>query len=222
MRLTVGEALLSIIVAVATIAIIVGVSVVVFLNPVWVGFEQERSGAPTLTGYSSQDVHAVTASILNDLVVGPPAFAQSVGGAAVFNERERSHLQDVRSVFIGFGLVVLVSALILVAIRLVARGAPWFRRAIGYGAVVLAVGVVVGGVISVVAFDQAFETFHELFFAGGTYTFDPLTDRLVQLFPIQFWEETSLALGLVIVIVAGIVAWLGLRRPGRTRTTEAA
>ena len=214
MRLTVGEALLSIIVAVATIAIIVGVSVVVFLNPVWVGFEQERSGAPALTGYTTEDVRAVTGSILNDLVVGPPAFAQNVGGAAVFDDRERSHLQDVRSVFFGFGVVVLLAALVLVAIGFVARGAPWFRRSIGYGALVLVIGVVVGGLISVVAFDQAFETFHELFFAGGTYTFDPLTDRLVQLFPIQFWQETSLALGLVIVIVASIVAWLGLRRRG--------
>ena len=64
MRPTVGEALLSIIVAVATILVIVGVSVVVFLNPVWVGFEQDRSGAETLTGYPPAEVHAVTGSIL--------------------------------------------------------------------------------------------------------------------------------------------------------------
>ena len=131
MRLSVGEALLSIIVAVATIAVIVGVSVVVFLNPVWVGFEQERSGAPALTGYSTDDVHAVTGGVLSDLVIGPHRPSpRSVAGAAVFDDRERSHLQDVRSVFIGFG-----------APRPDRRartcrrpgspraGAPWFRRA---------------------------------------------------------------------------------------------
>lgn len=212
MRPTVGEALLSIIVAVATILVIVGVSVVVFLNPVWVGFEQDRSGAETLTGYPPAEVHAVTGSILSDLVMGPPAFAQTVAGTPVFDDRERAHLVDVRSVFTGFGVLVLLGAVALIAVGLIARGAPWYRRAIGWGAVVLVGAVVVGAVISVFAFDQAFETFHELFFAGGTYLFDPATDRLVQLFPIQFWEETSLALGLVIVIVASIVAWLGLRR----------
>ena len=66
--------------------------------------------------------------------------------------------------------------------------------------------------MSVVAFDQAFEVFHELFFAGGTYTFDPATDRLVQLFPIQFWEETTLALGIVLVILGSLCAWWGLSR----------
>ena len=67
-----------------------------------------------------------------------------------------------------------------------------------------------------VAFDQAFEVFHELFFAGGTYTFDPSTDRLVQLFPIQFWEETTLALGVVLVVIAGAFAWWGLGRGADT------
>jgi uncharacterized membrane protein len=57
-----------------------------------------------------------------------------------------------------------------------------------------------------VAFDLAFEVFHRLFFAGGTYGFDPRTDRLVQLFPDQFWYETSIALGIVILVLA-----LGLR-----------
>jgi integral membrane protein (TIGR01906 family) len=212
-----SEALLSVVVAVATIAIIVGVSVLVFLNPVWVGFEQDRSGAAEAAGFSSEETREVTTGILSDLVLGPPAFAQTVDGEPVFDDRERSHLEDVRSVFSAFGIVVLLAAVVLIGARLASRGAPWFRRAAGLGATVLFGAVIVGGVVSLVAFDQAFETFHELFFAGGTYLFDPATDRLVQLFPIQFWEETTLALGLVIVIVATIVAWLGLRRQGTTR-----
>ena len=205
------EALLSLAVAVATIAVIVGVSLVVLLNPVWVGFEQDRSGAEKATGYTSEQTHQVTNSILSDLVLGPPAFAQTVAGEPVFDDRERSHMVDVRSVFSAFGILVLLAAVVLVGARLIARGAPWYRRAVGIGAVVLFGAVIVGGVVSLVAFDQAFQVFHELFFAGGSYLFDPATDRLVQLFPIQFWEETTLALGLVLLIASTIVAWLGLR-----------
>ena len=207
----VREAIVSIVVAVATIVVIAGVSVALFLTPQWVALEQGRSGAATLTGYPSAEVDRVTGEVLHDLVVGPPTFAETVAGQAVFNERERSHLVDVRSVFGGFGLLVLIGAIILIAVGLATRGGRAFRRGAGVGALILAAGIVIGGLISAVAFDQAFETFHELFFAGGTYTFDPLSDRLVQLFPIQFWEETSLAVGAVILLLCAIVSLWALR-----------
>ncbi len=76
----------------------------------------------------------------------------------------------------------------------------------------LAVGVVVAGIIAFFAFDAVFETFHRLFFAGGSYTFDPGTDRLVQLFPFEFWSETTMAVGAVIIVLALIVALLAGRR----------
>jgi integral membrane protein (TIGR01906 family) len=78
----------------------------------------------------------------------------------------------------------------------------------------LMVGVVVAGVIATFFFDQAFEVFHELFFPSGSYTFDPLTDRLVQLFPFDFWSETTIVLGGAIIAVA-VVVWLVARRLAR-------
>ena len=82
----------------------------------------------------------------------------------------------------------------------------------GWGASVLGVAVVAGGIVAAVAFDRAFEVFHELFFPGGSYTFDPATERLVQLFPIAFWEETTIAVGAVILLLSALVAWWGLLR----------
>jgi integral membrane protein (TIGR01906 family) len=64
----------------------------------------------------------------------------------------------------------------------------------------------VGGIVSFVAFDALFETFHRIFFAGGSYTFDPATERLVQLFPFQFWQETAIVVGAVCIVLAAIVA----------------
>jgi integral membrane protein (TIGR01906 family) len=201
------RAFLSVVVAAATVVVIAGAAVVPFLNPIWVGFEQDRSGAAALTRFSPDQVHAVTGDILHDLIVGPPDFAEVVSGTAVFSDRERAHLVDVRAVFIAFGAVAALGALILANARLASRGAAWYRRAVGTGALVLAGAVVLGGVVVALAFEQAFEVFHELFFAGGTYTFDPASDRLVQLFPSQFWEETSFAVGVVILVVSGVVAW---------------
>lgn len=205
------RALLSVVVVAATVVVIAGGSVLLFLNPIWVDFEQDRSGAAALTGFSSYQVHVVTGAVLHDLIFGPPDFAQSVSGTAVFNDHERAHLVDVRAVFMAFGAVAVLGALVLANARLSSHGAAWFRRAVGLGALILAGAVVLGGIVVALAFEQAFEVFHELFFAGGTYSFYPATDRLVQLFPIRFWEETSLALGVVILLISGVVAWWARR-----------
>ena len=84
------------------------------------------------------------------------------------------------------------------------------------GALGLVATLVVGGIVALVAFDTLFEVFHRLFFAGGSYTFDPRTERLVQLFPFQFWQETAIALGVVAIVAALIVAAFATRT-GRPR-----
>ena len=177
-----------------------------FLNPIWVGFDQDRSDVVGLTGYTPAQISQVTGSILSDLVFGPPEFAVTVNGTPVLDERERSHMADVRTVLLDLGLVSVLAAVALVAIGLASRGTRWFWRAARTGAVILAGGVVVVGLAFAILFDQAFELFHELFFPAGTYTFDPRSERLVQLFPDQFWSETSIALAGAVLIVAVIVA----------------
>ncbi len=73
-------------------------------------------------------------------------------------------------------------------------------------------GLVLVGGFAFIAFDVLFELFHRIFFAGGSYTFDPATERLVQLFPFQFWQETAIAVGAAAIVFAAIVAGLSQRR----------
>ena len=72
------------------------------------------------------------------------------------------------------------------------------------------------------AFDQLFETFHRIFFPAGSYLFDPTTDRLVQLFPFAFWQETAMVVGVAIIVVALLVATVAGRRARRHAATSAA
>ncbi|MGH2464128.1 MAG: DUF1461 domain-containing protein [Candidatus Limnocylindrales bacterium] len=202
-----ARTLLGLLAGLCTMITIVALAILVFLNPVWVGFEQDRTGAAVLTGFDSTTVHSVTNSILRDLVFGPPNFAVTVGGEAVLGVRERAHMVDVRGVFFMFGALALLAILILVNVAIFSRGQPWFRRAVRSGAVLLAVLVVGLGVIAAVAFNTVFETFHELFFPAGSFDFDA-SSKLIQLFPDQFWFETSLALGGVILALCGVIAYL--------------
>jgi integral membrane protein (TIGR01906 family) len=204
------------VVAVATALALLGLAIPLFLNPVWVSFEQDRSRSDALSGYQTDEVHRVTGALLHDLVIGPPAFdVADDSGHAVLDDRERSHLRDVRSVM-SVALVAFVAAIAFIVVAgTLARRRPTFWRGVRAGARLLAAAVVVLGALSIVAFDAMFDLFHRLFFASGSYTFDPTTDRLVQLFPDQFWSETTIALGLVLLALAWDVNRLASRRVAR-------
>jgi integral membrane protein (TIGR01906 family) len=217
---TLRGVLAAIVTGIAAALVVVALAIVPFLNPVWVGFEQGRAEAAAWTGYTPGDLALVTNEILADLVIGPPAFDVALNGQPVLVERERQHMRDVRGVFAGFYLAAAAGALVLVAAYLLARaGGPRARarfwRRLASAGKVIAVATVVGGITGVLFFDTAFEVFHRLFFPAGTYLFDPRTDRLVQLFPEQFWVETTIGVGAVVIALSIALGWFARRRAAR-------
>jgi integral membrane protein (TIGR01906 family) len=217
-----GGRIASISIAIATAVVIVAVAILPFLTPAWVGFEQGRAQASAFTGYGEADLRAATDAILADLVLGPPTFDVEVAGVAVLNERERGHMRDVRTVFGGLAIAAVVSVVVLIAaaVRRRDRAATW--RAVRGGATWLAVAVVGLGVFALVAFDTLFSVFHEVLFPAGSYDFDPATERLVQLFPFQFWQESAIAVGVVIIALSAVVAVVAHGRAARPAEQVAA
>lgn len=217
-------ALAALIVGVATAVVVVAVAILPFLNPLWVGFEQDRAQAAARTGFAPADLKAATDAILADLVLGPPAFDVQVAGAPVLNERERGHMRDVRDVFLGLYLAAAIGALVLAGTFTVARGRSRARlwRRISRAGAAIALVTVGGGLVGLTSFDAAFALFHEVFFPQGNYLFDPRTDRLVQLFPEAFWADSTIAVGIVVVVLSVALAWLGRRRAAsiERRTTR--
>ncbi len=205
----------SVLVAAATAIVLVQLAVLAFLSPAWIAFAQGRAEATAWTGYTPEQLRAATDAIVADLVVGPPDFDVVVDGRPVLTEAEQAHMRDVRGVFGAAALVSVMAWIVLAAAAIVARRSAWVRPAARGGALALGGGVVVLGVVGLVAFDVAFEAFHRLFFAGGNYAFDPATDRLVQLFPQRFWFETSVAAGAVILVLAALTARLASPRRAR-------
>jgi hypothetical protein len=222
-----GSCLGAWLVATATALVILGASILPFLNPAYVRLEQDRAGV-RIAGYTADDLDHVAASLLGDLflwqgdfdVTASGSSSGSAPGSPVLNDREQAHMRDVRGVFLGFEILVVASLVIgVVAFRrardAAARAATW--QAVRRGARGLAIGLVVVGAFAALAFDAAFEIFHRLFFGAGTYTFDPATDRLVQLFPEQFWSDTTMAIGIVALAAAILIASHAGRRVGAAR-----
>ena len=207
-------------IAAATAFVLLGASIVPFTTPSFVHLEQARSGVERLSGLDADTLVHVTDDLLGDLFLWRGDFAVAVDGSPVLDDRERAHMRDVRGVFTGFEALIVASIVILVvAFRRArdaeARAATW--RAVRGGARGLGIALVVVGALVLLAFDAAFELFHRLFFGAGSYTFDPQTERLVQLFPEQFWSETALAIGAVALGAAIFTAWQAGRRAGVTR-----
>lgn len=216
-----GGRVASIAIGIATAIVIVAVAIVPFLTPAWIGFEQGRSQAGAWTGYSEADLQIATNAILANLVLGPPDFDVEVAGAPVLNDRERGHMRDVRTVFGSLAIAAVIAAVVLVLafVRGPDRTARW--RAVRQGATWLAVGVVGLGIMAAVAFDTLFAVFHGLLFPAGSFDFDPATERLVQLFPFQFWQESAIAVGIVIVVLSALVALVAHRREIRPSSQTA-
>jgi len=214
-RTGLGRRLAVLAVAVATALVITGASVALFFNPAWVSFAQGRANAAAFTGWTPEQVDTVTRDIVLEVWFGPGTFVQEVAGGPVFDERERSHMADVRGVVLVFYALVLAALAGLLVVGVVSRGSAWFRRAVALGAGGLAVGAVAVGGAFLLFFDTAFTLFHQLLFSAGTWTFDPATDRLVQLFPYQFWTETSVAIAVVgLALTVGV--WAVVRPRART------
>ncbi len=120
-------------------------------------------------------------------------------GRPAFNQREISHMQDVRN------LVAKLQALwvALAALALAATAISWkeARTAWGRGGAltILLLAALFGATL--LDFGDLFVEFHHVFFQGSTWIF-PETDTLIRLYPFPFWYDAAVAVG----AVAGITA----------------
>lgn len=139
-------------------------------------------------------------------------------GAPLYNERELSHMHDVKVVtqqlmFFGYGVMLLVvTAVIVLATDPGAR--PALYRSLIAGSVLTAALIVAGLLAVATSFDWLFTQFHGLFFEGDTWIF-AYSDTLIRLFPIRFWTDAfALMFGgaLAEALIIGMVARRLLRR----------
>jgi len=199
--------------AISTALLILGLAVVLLLTPVYIHAALDDAGSAAFLGVTPAQAHDLSDRTVSELVFGPATFAfpMEEGGPSFYNAAEAGHLRDARAVLYGF-LAAVVAALVVLAAGVVrsGRAAP-FWRAVSRGALGLTVAFAIVGALFLVAFDAAFTLFHQVFFPGGNWSFDPRTEHMVQLYPIPFWERTATVLG-ALTIVLGLAAWWLARR----------
>ena len=140
-------------------------------------------------------------------------------GSPLYNERELSHMDDVKLVTQGALRVWYTSLAVLLLLGIWAWFGGWCQDYLlglmrgGWLMIGLAVTVglivVIGIAVNPNVFWNFFAGFHSLFFEGDSWLF-LYSDTLIRLFPIRFWQDAFL-LAAVIALGGGIALGWGLK-----------
>jgi integral membrane protein (TIGR01906 family) len=197
----------------------------VLMGNAYLNWEYNRPDfLPDPFGFSTQDrltyAPLALAYLFNDSGAEFLADQKQPDGSPVYNERELSHMDDVKKVtqgLIRFGLSLIgVYVLCVIALAVRAGTRPALYRSLVWGSILTIVLIVAGLIATLTSFEWLFTEFHRLFFVGNTWIF-PVSDTLIRLFPEQFWIDAfTLMFGGAVVeaIILGIVMW----RLGRRKT----
>jgi len=169
---------------------------------------------------SKQDLMDVTDHLLEYMKGNKPNLEvyANVNGEVreFFNEKEKIHMEDVLDLFMKGYLVRRVAIavffltfLILLIIKSKVLDLITLSCQVFFAMILL----ISGGLIAFIAynFDLAFEIFHNVFFTNDLWMLDPSTDLLVNIVPIGFFMDISVAIGVlyaVFMLSAMIIASL--------------
>lgn len=111
-------------------------------------------------------------------------------GTLLYNEREVSHMYDVRVLFqnarfaMALMIVFIIITMLLVSKR--PNSLPGFLKSLSIGASITLFLILLVGIGILTGFDAFFEAFHHLFFTGDSWLFWE-NDSLIRLFPEPLW-----------------------------------
>ncbi|MBE3143327.1 MAG: TIGR01906 family membrane protein [Planctomycetes bacterium] len=132
-------------------------------------------------------------------------------GSSVFNDRELSHMVDVKR------LVQATIALwcVLTILLAISCGYYWRRGWLATWGKVLSLGgwITVGVVITIIlailiSFNTFFTDFHHLFFQGDSWLF-AYSDTLIRLFPLRLWQDVFISRGILSLVFSGLAIFIG-------------
>jgi len=135
-------------------------------------------------------------------------------GTAVYDERELSHMVDVKvlvqlmiKVWLGVSAFLLISGIVMYFAGWCENLRTGYKRG-GWASVGLVVMMLLFVLIS---FNQLFNWFHLLFFKDDTWLFY-YSDTLIRLFPLRFWQDAFIFVGLFCLLVGLLLVFLLMKK----------
>ncbi len=210
--------LIRILVPVLVPVVIVLTATRLLLTPLFVNIEYHMPGFP-------EDAYGMTQAerlryaplaldyLLNDEDISFLADQTFDDGTPLYNERELSHMYDVKiltqqALRVWAGALLALAALGVAAWRLGLLAE--LRAALAQGGALTVALILALLVLIALSFDWLFTEFHGIFFEGDSWLF-LYSDTLIRLFPMRFWQDVFLALG-GLSLLGGLGLWKGFRQ----------
>ena len=182
--------------------LLVTTSIRVALTPIFVNAEYQLPGFPEDEyGFSTNDRLTWSRYAINYLLghITHDELSNQVlpEGTPLFNERELSHMLDVRYLTtivlrVWYGLMIFF--IIIAVIYWRSNKKIEYLNAIqqgGWLTIALILSILIYLAIN---FNQLFTRFHQIFFQGDSWLFY-LSDNLIRLFPMRFWRDIFIFIG---------------------------
>ncbi len=211
-------------VTVLTPLIIIMISVRLLITPLFARVQYQLPGFPQDPyGFSHQERLIFSEPSIKYLVntedISYLASLTFEDGTPIYNARELDHMEDVKAVVTGMRIALTGSLIFLAVIGYFAVKNGWkadFLVALQRGGWAI-IGLVAAILIFVVlSFDQLFHWFHQIFFESGTWQFHP-SNTLIRLFPIRFWRDAFVFVGLITVLLGcGVILSCRNNEPSQT------
>ena len=185
---------------------LIGTALRILLTPIYFNIEYRMPYFPADEyGFTQQDrLHWAPFALdylTNNADISYLGDLQFEDSSPLYNERELSHMADVKNVVVGALRAWMISLAILILLAILAYQKKWMPAYInglrcgGLWMIGLAaaLGLIAG--VGIVAnpdvFFEFFTLFHQIFFTGDSWLFY-YSDTLIRLFPIRFWEDAFL------------------------------
>lgn len=207
--------------------VIIMISVRLLITPLFPQLEYRLPGFPDDPyGFSLEDRLRWSEPSINYLVnTHDISFLESLAfeeGDPIFNERELSHMEDVKSVVTGMRIALALATLFLLGITIIAIRNRWkkvllksFHRG-GWAVIGLIISILFFVALS---FNHLFTWFHQIFFESGTWQFY-YSDTLIRLFPMRFWQDAFIFVGIISLLLGGILIYFSRNLNEDTQSIE--
>lgn len=204
---------------------LIGTALRILLSPLFFNIEYRMPYFPADEyGFTQQDrlrwAPFAVDYLINNADISYLGDLKFENGSPLYNERELTHMADVKNVVRGALNVWYISLAILALLAMLAWRGDWVYEFInglrrgGMWMIGLAVslGLIagIGIAISPDVFWQFFTFFHSIFFEGDSWLFY-YSDTLIRLFPIRFWQDAFLWAA-ILALGGGAGLAFGIRR----------
>lgn len=147
-------------------------------------------------------------------------------GNPLFLNTEVQHMLDVKNVIsMTYASGVILALIMIVILFYLGKSyAGGIRRGLFAGATSTILLFAALTTLAILGWDTFFTSFHNIFFAEGTWTFN-YSDTLIRLYPPQFWIDAAITIGAIVILVSVmtmIFTWPTAKRREKSRLRQEA